>query len=277
MPNPTTAANKTRREILSVLRTTRPALSLHRCLRRSKEKRARRSDTHESTASNFFKANPDAMGRFLPEDEDDDYEYEQSSHGEEDGKEILDATRYGGGGDGDGPAAVPTSILTYAPTPSAAMTGTSNTGTFLSYGVQPLAPPAASTRRASMGGYYRPTYVSDCAVAADGGRTMNRRGTVPPMGTTAAVVQVGGYLSSTVDSLGTGHDPAAAGLDIDTSSHNLRQDHQQSPETYSFLIDHPPASSSTAGLRDDDDSNKERRRNFEAMRKAEATRNPRFL
>ena len=290
MPNSTTAAaNTTRREILSVLRTTRSALSLRRRFRRSKEKRARRSNTHESTASNFFGADHEstAMGRFLPEEEDDDdCEYERNhpptdNDDSDDGKDFLDATRYGG--DGDGPTAVPTSILTYAPNPSATMTGTA---TFLSYGVQPLAPPAVSTRRASMGGYYRPTYVSDCAVAADGGRTMNRRGTVPPMGTSVTAVKVGGYLSSTVDNLlVAGHDPAAAGLDIDTSNYNavhVQDRHHQSIEAYTFPFDQPPASSSTAGLRDDDDddnSNKEeeRRRNFEAMRKAEATRNPRFL
>ena len=297
MPNSTTtaaAANTTRREILSVLRTTRSALSFRRRLRRSKEKRARRSNTHESTASNFFGADHEstAMGRFLPEEEDDDdCEYERNhpptdNDDSDDGKDFLDATRYGGDdGDGDGPDAVPTSILTYAPNPSATMTGTA---TFLSYGVQPLAPPAVSARRASMGGYYRPTYVSDCAVAADGGRTMNRRGTVPPMGTSVTAVKVGGYLSSTVDNLlVAGHDPAAAGLDIDTSNHNAIHDqdlHHQSIEAYTFPFDQPPASSSssTASLRDDDDddddiSNKERRRNFEAMRKAEATRNPRFL
>ena len=127
-----------------------------------------------------------------------------------------------------------------------------------------------------MGAYYRPTYVSD---SGSDGRTMNRRGTVPPMGTSAAAVTVGGYLSSTVNNLlVAGHDPAAAGLDIDTSNHNVNNVHQ-SIEAYTFPFDQPPSSGSTTGLRDDDDnnSNEERRRNFEAMRKAEATRNPRFL
>ena len=292
MPNSTTASNKTGREMLSVLRTTRDALFLRR--RRSKEKQARRSNTHESTSSNFF--DPDAaadrvIGKFLPEDDDDYYYYyecEQNGHHVEDnrnnnnnnnsggdndvgGRDFLDSTRYGGD-----VLAVPTGIMTYAPNPSATMT---TTATFLSYGVQPLAPPAVS-RRASMGSYYRPAYVSSTAVSTStGGATTNRRGTVPPMGTSAAanVVKVGGYLSSTVDSLVVGHDPVTAGLDIDTSNHaNHHQDHHQSNETYTFLIDHPPTTISTTGHHDDN-KREEKRRNFEAMRKAEATRNPRFL
>lgn len=46
--------------------------------------------------------------------------------------------------------------------------------------------------------------------------------------------------------------------------------------TYTFLIDHPPTTISTTGHHDDN-KREEKRRNFEAMRKAEATRNPRFL
>ena len=281
MPNSTTAAatttnNKRRGEILSFLRTSRDALFL-RGRRSKKEKRPRRSNTI-STSSNFSGTDADAavdsrvIGRFLSEEDDDyeyEYEHEQNSPHEDDsisdtdddGRDFLDVTRRGGDS-----LAAPTSICmtTYAPNPSSTMT----TATFLSFGVQPLAPPAVSRRRASMGGYYRPTYVSDSAVTTDG-RTMNRRGTVPPMATTAAAVEMGGYLSSTVDSLVAGHDPATAGLDIDTSNPNLHQP----PETYSFLIEDPPTSGTTAHH----DDREERRRIFEAKRKAKMTCNPRFL
>jgi hypothetical protein len=175
--------------------------------------------------------------------------------------DVLDATRRGG--------AIPMQITTYARSPTAhstdsiagsgsgfdSTTATStaiSTAMFLSRGVQPLAPPAVGTRRASMGPCRHPAYTHDGpGDAAANGRTIHRRGTVPPMAATTRMV--GGYLSSTVDNL-TAQDPyhqeddtATTVLDIDTSN-----DHHQ--------------------IRSQDE---ERRRAFEAKRKAEATRNPR--
>mmetsp|Transcript_5792 Transcript_5792/g.16325 ORF Transcript_5792/g.16325 Transcript_5792/m.16325 type:complete len:301 (+) Transcript_5792:252-1154(+) len=269
----TPTAKSSRKEFRSVLHKAR-AILLPKCSGTGEEQRRNLQSTTSSSSDADASLDANKVTRDCCLSEDNNDHHPKSDDGDEEGDTFLDATQRDGG-------TVPTTIMTYAPNPSAHQAH-AGAPMFLSYGVQPLAPPAVGTRRASTGAHHCPSYYGrgDAAQRPSpvaGGRTIGRRrGSVPPM----AAPLVGGYLSATVDNLVLDGDQHflreeqqhdAAGLDIDR--------HDGHHTTSSLLLDQPPSTApiSIAIGRQEEEEDNQSNLSFEAKRKAEATRNPRLF